>query len=89
MNIKVWFLWCRGNRFKIVDNYWNRVIFSDECKVDVGSDNCIFVWRKVGEEWMLCCLLIFLMFKFSLMIWGCIIFDGVGIVIVLDGNINV
>lgn len=42
-NIKARLSWCRGNRFKTVDNYWNRVIFSDECKVDVGCDNRIFV----------------------------------------------
>lgn len=87
-NIKARLSWCRGNRFKTVDNYWNRVIFSDECKVDVGSDNRIFVWRKVGEEWMPCCLSTPPTPKFSLMIWGCITFDGVGTVTVLDGNIN-
>ena len=34
--------------------YWNRVIYSDECKVDIGSDSRIFIWRKVGEDWMPC-----------------------------------
>lgn len=67
-NRKARLSWCRGNRFKTVDNYWNRVIFSDECKVDVGSDNRIFVWRKVGEEWMPCCLSTPPTPKFSLMI---------------------
>lgn len=56
--------------------------------MDVGSDNRIFVWRKVGEEWMPCCLSTPPTPKFSLMIWGCITFDGVGTVTVLDGNIN-
>ena len=38
--------WCRGYRYKILENYWKRVILGDECKVDVGTDNRVFVWRK-------------------------------------------
>lgn len=32
--------WCRGtcNIYKTVDAHWNKVIFSDECKVILGQD---------------------------------------------------
>lgn len=42
--------WHRVSRYKTLDNYLKRVIFSDECKVDVGTDNRVFIWRKVGED---------------------------------------
>ena len=50
--------WCRANRRKSVDSYWKRVhvIFSDECEVDIRLDHRVFVWRKVGESYLLCCL---------------------------------
>lgn len=32
------------------------MIFSDDCKIDFGSDNGVFIWGKVGEEWLACCL---------------------------------
>jgi hypothetical protein len=34
VNRKARLSWCRGNRNKTVDTYWNRVIFSDECNLD-------------------------------------------------------
>lgn len=80
--------WCRANRRKTVDQHWKRVIFSDECKVEIGTDNKVFIWRKVGEEWLPCCLATPPTPKLSLMIWGCITYDGVGTITVVDGNIN-
>ena len=80
--------WCMGNRHKTLDNYWKRVIFSDERKVDVGTDNRVFIWRKVGEDWHPCCLATPPTPKFSLMIWGCVTYNGVGTITVVDGNMN-
>lgn len=80
--------WCRSNRLKTVANFWKRVIFSDECKVDFGSDNRLFIWRKSGEEWLPCCLAPPPVPKFSLMIWACITYDGVGTLTVVEGNVN-
>ena len=80
--------WCRGKRYRTVDDYWNRVIFSDECKVVIGQDTRVRVWRKVGEEWLADCLCPPSKRRLSLMIWGCVSFNGVGTLTVVDGNIN-
>lgn len=87
-NRKARIAWCRGNRYKTINAYWNRVIFSDECKIDIGTDNRVFIWRRVREEWMPCCLSQPPTPKFSLMVWGCITFDGVGTITVIDGIVN-
>ena len=78
VNLKSRLSGCRGNRHKTVDNYWNRVISTDECKVDISSNSRISIWWKVGEDEM----------QFSLMIWGCFTYYGVGTITVVDGNIN-
>jgi len=44
--------WCRGKQYLPVDGYWNRVIFSDESKVEIGLDNRVYIWRRAGEEWL-------------------------------------
>jgi hypothetical protein len=54
INRKIRVNWCRTNRRRTVGHYWKRVIFSDECKVDIGTDNKVFIWRKVGEDWLPC-----------------------------------
>lgn len=87
-NRKARIAWCRGNRYKTINAYWNRVIFSDECKIDIGTDNRVFIWRRVREEWMPCCLSQPPTPKFSLMVWGCITFNGVGTITVIDGIVN-
>ncbi|KAH3884343.1 hypothetical protein DPMN_008321 [Dreissena polymorpha] len=35
--------WCRTNRRRTVGHYWKRVIFSDVCEVDIGTDNKVFI----------------------------------------------
>lgn len=45
-------------------------------------------WRRVGEDWMPCCLSQPPTPKFSLMVWGCITFNEVGTITVVDGNVN-
>ena len=88
VNLKSRLSGCRGNRHKTVDNYWNRVISTDECKVDISSNSRISFWWKVSEDEMPCCLTQPSAPKFSLMIWGCFTYYGVGTITVVDGNIN-
>jgi len=45
-NRKNRFAWCRTKRRKTVDSYWKRVIFSDECKVDIGLDYRVLCVEK-------------------------------------------
>ena len=55
-------------------------------------DNCVLVWRRSGEEWTPQCLNPGRSFRVSLMNWGCItkiyMYEGVGTLTVVDGNIN-
>jgi hypothetical protein len=70
---------CNGN---------DLLIFSDECKIIVGENNSVFVWRKPREEWLPQCLNPGCKAKMSLMIWDCITFNGVGTSMTVNGNIN-
>ena len=45
-NRKIRLAWCRANRRKTVYSYWKRVIFSDECKVDIGLDYRVLCVEK-------------------------------------------
>ena len=80
--------WCREKRKLSVDNYWKKIIFSDESKIVVGQDSRIYtcIWRKRGEGWRPdlvearrakpC---------FAVMIWGCITWHGVGTITAVEG----
>ena len=80
--------WCKANRNKTVGDYWKQVIFSDECKVEIGNNHKVYVWRKAGEEWDRDCLRTPVVKRLSLMIWGCITYNGIGLISVLNGNMN-
>ena len=81
--------WCREKRKLTVDNYWKKVIFSDESKIVIGRDSRVYVWRKRDEGWRPdlvgprqskpC---------YEVMIWGCISWYGVGTITAVTGNIN-
>ena len=88
VNIKKRVAWARGKRHWKVDGDWNRVIFSDECKVIIGENNRVYVWRRPGEEWMPQCISPGRGARVSLMIWGCICWNGPGTLTVVNGNIN-
>lgn len=40
--------WARGKRLWRVEGEWDRVIFSDECKVMIGESNRLYVRRRPG-----------------------------------------
>ena len=50
-NVKKSLAWYKLNRHKTITDHWKRVIFSDECQVEVGMDNRVLIWRRPGEEW--------------------------------------
>jgi len=68
--------------------YLNRVIFIDESKVEIGTDNRLYVWRRAGEEWMPQCTALPPRKKFGVMLWGCLTFNRVGTLAFIDGNID-
>jgi len=80
--------WCRGKRYLPVDGYWNRVIFSDESKVEIGLDNRVYIWRRAGEEWLPASTSPPPRKRLGVMIWGCITFNRVGTLDFLEGSIN-
>lgn len=43
-NRKKCVLWCRERKNWIVDDYWKNWIFSDECQVVIGDNNCVYIW---------------------------------------------
>lgn len=80
--------WTRNRRGLNMD-YWQKVIFSDECKVKIGEDGRIWVWSRSGEGYRPD------LYgeepkspKLSVMIWGCISYNGVGTIYLTQDNIN-
>ena len=77
--------WCKEWRGRTVDNYWKKVIFSDESQIMLGTNN---IWRKDDEKYNPHLICSRSERKISLMIWGCICYDGVGTPTAVEGNIN-
>lgn len=82
---------CREKRRSKVVGEWDRVIFSDESQVVIGSDNRVLIWRKRDEGYRPDLLTP----KSSnnkkvikVMIWGCVTWHGVGTLAKVSGNIN-
>jgi transposase len=69
---------------------WKRVIWSDETKINrFGSDGKKWVWKRQGEQ--LNKRLIEPTFKHgggSLMMWGCMSWEGVGFAAKIDGRMD-
>lgn len=51
------------------------MIFSDECKIDVGTENIVLIWWKACVEWMQCCLSQSPTPEWSFMLWDWIFFN--------------
>jgi len=72
-----------------IDN-WKRVVWSDEIKINhLGSDGHKWAWKKEGE--VLNNRLVQGTLKFgggSLMMWGCMTWEGVGYAIKIDGRMD-
>jgi transposase len=69
---------------------WKVVVWSDETKINrLGSDGGKWVWKKAGEG--LSDRLVQGTQKFgggSLMMWGCMLWDGVGYACKIDGRMD-
>src|SRR5258708_35052493 len=69
---------------------WKRVVWSDETKVNcLGSDGRKWAWKRVDEP--LSDRLVQGTKKFgggSVMVWGCMTWDGVGMACKIDGRID-
>lgn len=89
INKKKRLLWARKLRNKTL-RFWKNVVFTDESKIKIsGSDGCVFVWRTSTEEWLPCCTIATVKTgEASLMVWGCITYDGVGPITIVDGTVT-
>ena len=70
--------WCRGKRWWTTQYQWSKDIFSDESKVCIGQDKRAYVWRKRGKGWRPDLVKERTDGKFSVMMWECICYNGVG-----------
>ena len=66
--------WCRERRNWTVDSHWRKYIYSDESQIVVGSNNCVYVWRKGDQVNRLDLVCRHSQRKVSVMIWGVFIF---------------
>jgi transposase len=81
-------VWCQERRHWKTDEQWKTMIFSDESQVVIGTDNRVYLWRKdceVDSPHLVCTLS---KRKVSLMVWGCITYEGMGTLVPVEGNIN-
>ena len=69
---------------------WQKVIFSDECKIKIGYDKMVYVWKAAGEGSYRPDIYgdHDIKPKVELMIWGCITYNGVGTIQLIEGNVN-
>ena len=69
---------------------WKKVVWSDETKINrLGSDGRQWVWKKAGES--LSDRVVEGTVKFgggSLMMWGCMMWEGVGYACKIDGRMD-
>ena len=87
-NIKKRISWARLREKWTVDSDWHKHIFSDECSVVVGHDSRIKVWRTLDERdkpWLYCRKS---QRKISVMIWGCLTYQGIGTLALVKGHIT-
>lgn len=54
----------------------------------IDGERRVYVWRKADEEWDPTCIATPARRRLDLMILGCITYNGVGTLCVVDGNIN-
>jgi len=77
--------WCRGKLYLPVIGCWDRVVFSDKSKVEIGANKRVYIWRKAREEWKLECM--------NTLPWSndlgkCISYNGVDTLAFVEGNLN-
>lgn len=73
-------------------NCIRRRTFSDETQIVLGKNSKVHIWRRDDEKWTPRCLGEHANanpnVRDSIMFWGCITYDGVCTLAVVDGKIN-
>jgi transposase len=73
--------WCNERRDETVQGYWQNIVFSDEVRFGLNSDGRVWVWRRPGERYHPSCTVPRGMTRPSVMYWGCITYDGTGMLL--------
>ena len=63
-------------------------MFSDESQIVLGTSNRVYIWWKDDEKYNPHLSWSRSERKISLLIWGCICYDGVSPLTAVEGNIN-
>ena len=75
-----------------MEEYWSKIIFSDECTIKSGHNNRVWVWKKAGEKRyrpdMYGDKLSAKLTKFKVNVWGYITQFGQGTLKVMEGRVN-
>ena len=70
------------------EDYWNKVLFTDESKISVGNDGCIYVWRRQGEKRYPECCLSTVQHPASVMLWSSMASSRVGSIHKIEEKLN-
>ena len=81
------FLWCSQRLNWPVDK-WEKVIFSDECKLELHPNRRLLVRRRVGERLKAKYLRTSVKFPSSIMVWGAIRGDGNRVLVRCERNVD-
>ena len=87
-NVKARLGWCKERR--AWDEEWKKVVFSDESRFCLfHNDGRAGVWRGVGERYNVDCLKPTVQGGGgSVMVWGCISWEGVGPLVLVEGTLD-
>lgn len=67
---------------------WHRLVFSDEVRFGLQSDGRVYVWRQKGQRYDPACVVQRSSCRKSVMFWGCISYDGAGLLIPCSDKMN-
>ena len=81
--------WANRIRNWTVQDNWSYIVFSDECRFGLMTDDRrVRCWRTAGEAFEPDALNFRVRSNVSIMVWGCISIHGVGELVLVDGNMN-
>ena len=81
--------WCKRMKNHEIDQYWRKVIFSDETQIVISNENRLYVWRTQDEAYRPECVGQHgRNVRISAMFWGCVTYSGVGTLVPVSGNMN-
>jgi hypothetical protein len=82
----IWEMTCNNGPNKVINDF--NIFLGINITINNCKDNRVLIWLRPSEKWTPPCLNPGRGVRVSLMIWGCITYEGVGTLTVVDGNIN-